>query len=172
MMLEVSTLGMLHLQKATQHPIVLNTVIGSTLAFNFVRICFLLTHPDVAFPSIGSLLLPCLWHPILLLFDFCISSSIPLLSSLLVVFPPFSLCFFLTHTSSFSSKKLSPLFSSYAFNLYCVIFLSSLQEPHECPSTSTAQFSVKKQFNWQELREQISITFIKNCTMKLREDPN
>lgn len=118
---------------------------------------------------------------------FCCVCGIPYCCFLISIFLLLSLSFhsfwlfFLLFVFDFSShtlpvfpqkNPLSPLFFSYAFNLYCVILLLSLQEPHECLSPSAAQYLQLKTNLLQELRQQISITMITNCTMKLRENPN
>lgn len=119
---------MLHLWEATQHSAVLCTVTGSTLAYSFARIRFLLPHPDVASPSIRSLLLPCLWYPILLLFDFYTSASIYLIpSGSCSSFS--SLTFPRTHFQFFP-KKLHFLLS---FPHICLIF-TVLSYCHLCKS--------------------------------------
>lgn len=130
----------LHLWKATQHSVVLCTVTSSTLDTALLKFVF--------YYLILMLLFLLLDH------FFCHVCGIPyccfLISIFLLLslsFPSFWLFFllflfdFFSHTLPvFPQKKSSPLFSSCAFNLYHVILLSSLQEPHECPSTSTAQY--------------------------------
>lgn len=172
-MLEVSILESVCYPYGKKHNIysVLCIMTGSTLAFNFIRICFLPPHPDVAFPSIGSLLVPCLWQPILLLLDFCISASTPFIPSGCPSFF-FSLIFPHTHFQFFVKKNFLLSFPHMHLIITVLSYCHLCKEPHECSSTSTAQYFKLKPIYWQELRQQISITLITNCSMKLKENPN
>lgn len=132
-MIEVSTLESVCYTYGKHHNIhsMLCAITGSTLAFNFVRICFLLPHPDVAFPSLGSLLLPSLWHPILLLLVFCISASTPFIPSGCPSFF-FSLIFPHIHFQFFLKKNFLLCFP------HMHLIITVLSYCHHCKSPMNA----------------------------------
>lgn len=174
MMLEVSILVyMLHQWKATQHPVVLLTVSGGTLAFNFLlefgfNYLILVLH----FLILDHFIYHVCGIPYCC-FSICISLLLFLslcsfwLSFLLFLFP------FSSHTLPVFLQNPAFLLSFPHVHLILLRYLTvisakALFMTFHFPSWTPSH---KSQFLQQELWQEISITLIISCTVELRRDP-